>query len=428
LILSLNTDDRVVVTGVGLVTALGIGREATWNAFQRGESGVRRLPVATDYPAGVLGAAVDLPPDDYAGQTKHLPMARRAAREALEDAGLLAWGARGVNREQIGCLIGSHMGDLGYMAESRGVAEHTPSGYWPWWEQWLPSSTCAQIGREFRLDGPRLVNATACASGTVAMIQGVRAIRDGQCDAALVGAVETISPIMASGFHNMRVLATADDPTAASRPFDSARNGFVMGEGCGLIVVERLSHALARRAPIYAEFVAGSLLNAPHHITSLDDGAGAVPELVRRTLDKGRLAAEDLQLVSAHGTGTQQNDAIEARGLRQALGRAADDVSVVANKSAIGHLVNAAGAVELALLALTLRDGFAPPTLNLTDPDPACDLDCTPLVGRDRPIEHALKLSLAFGGHLAAVALRRWVGRCERASLRVKPQPLRRAA
>ncbi|MGL4512103.1 MAG: beta-ketoacyl-[acyl-carrier-protein] synthase family protein [Lacipirellulaceae bacterium] len=425
MILSLNTDDRVVVTGVGLVTALGVGRERTWDAFQRGESGVRQLPPSDDLPAGMIGATVDLPPDDYPGQTKHLPMCRRAAAEALADAGIDAQRARA---STIGCLIGSHMGDLGYVAESRGIAAHVPAGYWPWWEQWMPSSACAQVGREFHLHGPRLVNATACASGTVALVQGVRAIQDGQCDAALVGAVESIHPLMASGFHNMRVLATADDPRCASRPFDSARSGFVMGEGCALLVVERLSHALARRVPIYAEFVAGSLLNAPHHITSIDDGAGAIPELVRRTLAKARLAPRDVQLVNAHGTGTQQNDVAESRGLRLALGRAADDVSVVANKSAIGHLVNAAGAAELALATLSLRDGFAPPTLNLTNPDPACDLDCTPLVGRDRQLEHVLKLSLAFGGHLAAVVLRRWEGRGERASLRVKPEAQRRVA
>ena len=175
-----------------------------------------------------------------------------------------------------------------------------------------------------------------------------------------------------------------------------------------MFVVERLDHALARGASIYAEVLGGHLLTDGHHVTSLNAGGEALEHLIERTLQKSGLAPADIDHINAHGTGTQQNDVMEARSIRRALGRAADAVGVTANKSMLGHLVNASGSVELALAALALRDGYVPPTINLRSLDPACELDCTPLVGRHRTLEHALKLSIAFGGHLAAVALRRW--------------------
>ena len=171
------------------------------------------------------------------------------------------------------------------------------------------------------------------------------------------------------------------------------------------------------------------MLSDGHHVTSLGDDSDALVELIDGTLRTSGLAPRDMSYINAHGTGTQQNDVMETRGIRQAFGRAADSVCVSANKSMLGHLVNASGSVELAITALALRDGFAPPTMNLTDPDPQCDLDCVPLVGRERPLEHAMKLSIAFGGHLAAIVLRRWDGAEARAAHPVEvPQILRRAA
>jgi 3-oxoacyl-(acyl-carrier-protein) synthase len=206
------------------------------------------------------------------------------------------------------------------------------------------------------------------------------------------------------------VLAEHADPVQACRPFDINRSGFVMGEGAATLVLERLSHARARRAPIYAEILGGRMLSDGRHITSLEATTNSLVELIDSTLRASGVAPQDVKYVNAHGTGTQQNDLAEARGIRAAFGRAADSVCVSANKSTLGHLVNASGSVELAITALALRDGFAPPTLNLTHPDPECDLDCIPLVGRERAMEHALKLSIAFGGHLAAIVLRRWDG------------------
>jgi 3-oxoacyl-(acyl-carrier-protein) synthase len=227
---------------------------------------------------------------------------------------------------------------------------------------------------------------------------------------ALAGSSEAIHPLFAAGFNNMRVLADHADPKQACRPFDVNRSGFVMGEGAAMFVLERLTHARGRGAAIYAEALGGRILTDARHLTSLEADSDALVELIVGTMRSARVAPHDIGYVNVHGTGTQQNDRVEARGIRAAFGPAADAVCVSANKSMLGHLVNASGSVELAITCLALRDGFAPPTLNLTNPDPECDLDCVPLVGRVRSLEHALKLSIAFGGHLAAVVLRRWSG------------------
>ncbi len=414
-------EDRVVITGIGVVTSTGNGREAVWRAVQAGRSGVRRMTGLAGIPDGmILGAPVDVE-GEFPGQLKNIPLCRQTAAEALADA-RIHWPE--VDRDRFGCSIGGHMGDTDFTVDRLGRQDLIPPGKQPWWQQWLPNTSCAMVARDYDLRGPRLSNSTACASGTIAILKAARTIRDGQCDLALTGSSEAIHPLFAAGFHNMRVLAYHEDPTQACRPFDSARSGFVMGEGAAMFVLERLSHARQRGAAIYAELLGGTILSEAHHVTSVSSESDALVALINSSLRAADLVPSDVTYVNAHGTGTLQNDAMEARGIRQAFGRAADAVCVSANKSMLGHLVNASGSVELALTALALRDGFAPPTLNLTNPDPQCDLDCIPLVGRERPLEHAMKLSIAFGGHLAAIVLRRWTGAEARGS-----QPIvRRAA
>lgn len=455
-------ENRVVITGIGLVTSIGSGREATWQAIQRGASGVRRLSGVMGIPDGLLlGATVDMP-GEFPGQLKNIPLCRQAAAEALADAGIDLSGVaadcylhhpscdgrfayrppdfcqvrhryrrkttldRGsVDRERFGCSIGAHMGDADYVVEKLGLASQLiPRGKRPWWLQWLPNTSCAVIANDYGLGGPRLCNSTACASGTIAILSAMRAIRDGQCDLALAGSSEAIHPLFAAGFYNMGVLAQHDDPRQACRPFDQARNGFVMGEGAAMFVLERLDHARQRGAEVYAEVLGGRILTDARHMTNLDAHSEALVELIRGSLTTTGLGPGDIGYINAHGTGTRQNDLVESRAIRDAFGRFADALCVSASKSMLGHLVNASGSVELAITTLALRDGFVPPTLNLTHPDPQCDLDCVPLVGRPRFLEHALKLSIAFGGHLAAVILRRW----DAADARQAMPLLRRAA
>lgn len=413
--LPLSNDDRVVITGIGVVTSIGSGREAVWKAVQRGTCGVKRLAGLPGIPDGMLLAATVDVEGEFPGQLKNIPLCRQTAAEALGDA-RIHFGS--IDRERFGCSIGAHMGDTDFVTERLGLgATHIPSGKQPWWQQWFPNTACAMVARDYDLRGPRTSNSTACASGTIAILKAVRSIRDGKCDLALAGSSEAIHPLFAAGFHNMGVLADHPDPTQACRPFDVNRRGFVMGEGAAMFVLERLTHARRRGAKIYAEVLGGRILTDARHVTSLSDDSRALEELIRSALRASCVVPRDIAYVSAHGTGTQQNDVLETRGIRSAFGRAADSVCVSASKSMLGHLVNASGSVELAISALALRDGFAPPTLNLTDPDPECDLDCVPLVGRARPLEHALKLSIAFGGHLAAVVLRRWTAADARQSL-----------
>lgn len=403
-------EDRVVITGIGMVTAVGHDRESTWRAVKAGHNGVRKLCGMPGIPDGLLlGATVEGVPRDRFGD-RNFPIAIAAAREALADSRL---DLRRCDRSRIASSYGTCGGPTPWMAEEYARREGTTQ-IKPWWENLLYSAVPTRVANRLGIFGPRLVNSTACATGAIATINGMRAILDGQADIAFVGSAQTLHPILSAGFYNMRVLANADDPAAACRPFDANRTGFVMGEGAATLVLERLSSARARRASIYAEILGGALLSDSTHVTDLSADSRPLTHLLDRTLRQSNLVPSDVAYINAHGTGTKQNDAMETRGIRAAFGSAANRLCVSTIKANLGHLVNAAGAVELAITAMALRDGFAPPTVNLTHPDPDCDLDCVPLVGRRRALEHAVKISIAFGGHLAAIALRRWSGAGER--------------
>lgn len=396
--------EPIVVTGIGIITSVGRDRESVWRAVREGKSGVHRLGGQRGVPAGlVLGAEVDfagLPP----GRMKVFPLSQIAAAEALDDARIDV-GAEDADR--FGCFINAHMGDSRHVDLRLGFLAQEDVGV-PWWEQFLPNMGCMELANRFGLYGPRLAYSTACASSLIAVLSAVRTIRDGQCDIALTGGADAIDPLFAAGFRQMKVLAEDDDPQRACQPFDRNRHGFVLGEGAGMLIVERLSHALRRDAKIYAEVKACTALAEAHHVTGLDADSEALTRLIKETLRKADLRPDDIGYINAHGTGTEQNDLVEMRGIRQALGRAADRVCVSSTKSMLGHMINAAGGVELALTLMAMRDGFAPPTINLTDPDPELTFDCLPLVGRRNRFQHALKLSVAFGGHLVAIALSRW--------------------
>ena len=397
-------EDPIVITGIGMIASVGDRREDVWRAVRNGKSGVRWLEGLEGIPDGLLiGAPVDIHPE-YPGQLKVITLALQSASEALDDAGI---DLNNIDGDRFGCAISAHMGDTSGIGGPDGTdrSELDATGYW---RQMLPNTACVTVANRYGLYGPRLCHSAACASGLIDILAAVRAIEDHQCDVALAGSAEGIHPLFAAGFHKMRVLAYHDDPTQACRPFDISRNGFVMGEGAAMFVLERLSHAEHRGAHIYAEVLGGRVLADAFHVTGVDAESSSLSYLISATLDKSGLAPGDIGYINVHGTGTQLNDVAETRGIRRALGPAANSICVSSTKSILGHLVNAAGSVELAITTLALRDGFAPPTMNLTDPDPDCDLDCIPLVGRDSQFEHALKVSIAFGGSMAAVALRRW--------------------
>lgn len=413
--------EPIVITGIGMLASLGKDREALWQALCRGESGVRSLRGVRGLPDDMLlGACVEGLVPACPREAKVITLCRVAAGEAITDAQI---DFAQVDRDRFGCAISGHMGDTGWIERAHGWEFPAGDGATPWWEQWMPNSACAAVANLYGLRGPRTCHSVACASGLVDILAAYHAIRDGQCDLMLAGSAEAIHPLIAAGFHEMRVLARHDDPRQASRPFDRQRNGFVMGEGSAMFVLERLSHAEARGARIYAEIASGKMAAEAHHVTSMNVESEALAYTIRAALGAAGVSPGEVGYINAHGTATQQNDAAETWSIRQAFGPAARDVLVSSTKSMIGHLVNAAGSVELGVTALSLRDGFAPPTINLTDPDPACDLDYVPLAGREVRTQHALKLSVAFGGHLVAVVLRRWEGAASRTAL-----PVRRAA
>ena len=308
--------EPVVITGIGLVTANGFGREAVWQAVQNGVSGIRRVESGSNLPAPLkLAAAVEIRPE-FPGQLKTIRLARLAAEEALYDSGI---DISNVDAGRFGCAVSGHFGDIGFWTDQQ---QPQPTKSRPFDdEQWLPNSACWQIAHRYGLEGPRFCHSTACASGLIGLLTAARAVRDGQCDIAIAGSAEAIDPLFAAGFASMRVLAKGDDPAAGCLPFDLRRKGFVMGEGAGMFIIERLSHALARGATIYAEFVAGKVLADAHHVTSLDVDSQALHRLIGDTLKRSELEAKDVTYINAHGTGTIQNDTLENRGIRQAFGR-----------------------------------------------------------------------------------------------------------
>ncbi len=261
------------------------------------------------------------------------------------------------------------------------------------------------------LRGPCLAPVAACATGLIAALSGADLIRRGRCDLVLAGAGDaSLDPLVLGAFRRMGILAhvdttSRDGPAGSVRPWDKGRSGFLVGEGAAVLVLERDDHARARGVTPYAELAGGASGADAYHMTDLNPDPAGLAYVIGRALAHSGVAAAEIDHVNVHGTATRSNDPTECRALRLALGAGVERVACSANKSQIGHLLGAAGAAELAIACLSIRDGFVPPTLNLTDPDPACDLDGTPLVGRARSIRAALKLSIGFGGHLAAAVL-----------------------
>ncbi|HTU26427.1 MAG TPA: beta-ketoacyl synthase N-terminal-like domain-containing protein, partial [Pirellulales bacterium] len=259
-------DEPIVITGIGLIASVGNDRESVWQAVRAGRSAARRLKGLPGIPDGLLlGAPVEIEPE-IPGELKAITLCRRTAAEAIADAAI---DFAGIDRTRFACAISGHMGDTRWAGGQFSLG-HLLSQI-PWWHQWLPNTACSVVANRWGLNGPRLCHSTACASGLIDIIAAVRALRDDQCDIALAGSAEAFHPLFAAGFHQMRVLANHDDPKRACRPFDATRDGFIMGEGAAMFVLERLSHAQRRGAKIYAEMLGGKTLADAHHLTGVDE-------------------------------------------------------------------------------------------------------------------------------------------------------------
>lgn len=396
---------EVAITGIGLATGLGATLEETWRRLRAGEHAIARLD--GERFEGRLGPyhGARIPEIPRVGDAPSPRLIERLAIAAYRDAGLS--GLR--DSERLGVAVGLSKGWI------EGLAAHADRrverGRYAFWTRWWPDGASRRIAAFFHARGPTLAPVAACATGLVAVLQGADLIRRGVCDVVFAGAVDaSLHPLILGAFDRMGTLARVDHdaPGRAIRPWDGARSGFLVGEGGAVFVLERADHARDRGARPFAKLAGGALGSDAHHITDLDPDPATLAGLIARALANAGVRPTEVDYVNVHGTATRVNDPLECRALRMALGSDANRVACSANKAQIGHTLGAAGAVELAIACMAIRDQFVPPTLNLDDPDPACDLDGTPSIGRSRPIGAALKLSLGFGGHLAALVLERW--------------------
>ena len=409
---------RVVVTGVGVVSAIGIGKGAFLDALLAGRSGVRQIQRfdTTDYPVKIAAEVRDFDAQDFIDKKMAKRMDRfaqygaTAATLALEDSSYPV----AEDPYAVGALIGSGVGGLDTFFEQIDILLNKgPSRVSPFFiPMMIPNMASACSSILLGLQGPVNATCTACAAGNNAMGDAFNIIRRGDATAMFAGGAEAaVNQVGMSAFAALRALSTRnDEPERASRPFDAGRDGFVMGEGAGVLVLEELEHALARDAHIYGEFVGYGMTGDASHLTEpVATGEPAALAMTRALRDAG-IEPSEVDYINAHGTSTPLGDAMETKAIKLALGDHAGKVMVSSSKSVFGHCLGAAGALEAAATLLSMEAGKVPPTINLEVPDPECDLDYVPNIAREAQVRVAMSNSFGFGGHNAAIVLRRWDG------------------
>jgi 3-oxoacyl-[acyl-carrier-protein] synthase II len=408
---------RVVVTGIGLVTPLGTGVEKNWTALVAGRSGVgpiTRFPVA-DFPSRIAGEVRDFVPEEFIERRDikkmdpFIQFAMAAARMAFDNSGLKITAE---NEDRIGVIVGVGMGGISSIEQFHMLfLESRLRRVSPFFiSKVIANLAPGQIAIHLGAKGVNFTPTSACASGATAVGEALRHIRHGYQDAIIAGGTEAaLCGLGVGGFIAMRALSTRnDEPERASRPFDRARDGFVMAEGAGIVVLEALEHARRRGAPILAEVIGYGANEDAFHITAPAPGGEGAMRCIRQTLADADLAPADVDYISAHGTSTQYNDASETEAIKRAFGEHAARLAVSSTKSMTGHTLGAAGGIEAAYTVLALARGVLPPTINYEEPDPACDLDYVPNVARPASPRVALSNSFGFGGANVCLAFRRW--------------------
>ena len=412
----------MVVTGMGVVSAVGIGVEATWSSLIAGRSGVRTIdsfdPVRVDSKIAATVMDFDashvLDRKELRRSDRYTQFGLVAGREALDSAGLPGR-LEGSLAEATGIIMGTGLGGVNTLCEQITInATRGPDRVSPFFVPMaIPNVGAGQLSITFGALGPNFAIVSACATGGHAIGESWEMIRRGDADVMLAGGSEAgVQEALVAGFCAMRALSTRnDDPAGASRPFDAARDGFVIGEGCGMIVLEELEHARARGAEPLAELVGyGATADASHITLPAVGGSGAV-RAARRALDKAGLAAEAIDHLNAHATSTAEGDKAELLAIRTILGDRAPEVAITANKSMVGHTLGAAGAIEAISTIQSIRTGIIPPTINLTCPDELGQgLDLTPLIAGRRDVRTALSNSFGFGGQNSALIFSRFDG------------------
>ncbi len=408
---------RAVITGIGAITPLATGAEESWRKLCQGKSGVARITRfdPSGFKTEIAAEVKDFHPEDFLDRKRirrsnpFIHYALATARMALEDAGLTI--APG-NASKVGVIVGSCAGGITSYDENLVVLQREGQDKVnPFFiSSFLGSMATGEISIAFGAKGPSKCLDTACATGTHAIGDAFRLIQYGEADAMVAGGSERlIMPLGIAGLDKMRAISRRnDEPEKASRPFDKNRDGFILGEGAGIVILEELEQAIGRGAKIYAEVVGyGSNIDACH-ITEPDWENQA--KCIKLALNDAGISASEIDYVNAHGTATVLNDRAETKAIKAALGEHARRVPVSSNKSMIGHLVGAAGAVEAVFTVLTIRDGIIPPTINYDTPDPECDLDYVPNVARTTEVNAALSNSFGFGGFNAVLIFKKFKG------------------
>ena len=409
----MNYDRRVVITGLGAVTPLGNDVETFWSNLKNGVSGIRTVEAfdVSGHDCKIAGEVRGFEPKRYFKNAKDVrrtdrfaQLALGAAKMALEDSGI---DLEKMRRDRFGVIVSSGIGGLKTLEDQyRILLTKGPSRTSPFTIPMLISNMASGlISMEYGLQGPNLCIVTACATSNNAIGESWRTIKFGDADIFLAGGSEAcIVPIGLAGFSAMKALSLRnDEPERASRPFDRDRDGFVVGEGAGVVVVEELEHAKARRAKIYCELAGYGLSADAYHMTAPPPAGEGAARAMELALKHARLAPDQVDYINAHATSTGLGDISETRAIKKVFGERAYHVPISATKSMTGHLLGGAGAVEMAACALAIRDSIIPPTINLEHPDEQCDLDYTPKVAKEKKVRVVLNNSFGFGGHNATL-------------------------
>tara|TARA_R110001606_G_scaffold395664_2_gene568467 strand:- start:80404 stop:81645 length:1242 start_codon:yes stop_codon:yes gene_type:complete len=398
---------RVVITGLGAVTPVGLSVKESWENILAGKSGIAPLTLfdVSEFPVRFGGSIKDfdittiIPRKEAKKMDMFIHYGLAAGKEAIEDSGLVVTEE---NAERIGVAIGAGIGGLpgievGYDAYLKGGPRKISPFFVP---SNIINMVAGNLSIMYGLKGPNIAIATACSSGTHNISSAGRMIQYGDADVMIAGGSEmSTSKTGLGGFAAARALSTRnDDPEAASRPWDKDRDGFVLGDGAGVIVLEEYEHAVKRGAKIYAELVGSGMSSDAYHMTSPSPGGDGAARCMKNAMADAGLSADQIDYVNAHGTSTPAGDAGETQAIKSAFGSAAQNIAVSSTKSMIGHLLGAAGGVEAIFSILAIRDQVAPPTINLDNPDPECDLDYVPHTARQMPIEVTMSNSFGFGG------------------------------
>lgn len=409
--------ERVVITGMGVVSPIGNNIRTFWNNLIKGESGISSIDTfdITDHKAKIAGIVRDFDADEILGKKEARRLDRfsqfaiAAAEQAWADSKL---DLNHIDPERLGVYVGSGIGGIETLIENidalrqKGPRRVSPTLV----PGMISNAAAAQISIKWNAMGPSMSPVSACAIGNTAIGEAFRLIRSGEVDAVFAGGTEAaITDLSVASFGNATALSTRnDDPTQASRPFDEDRDGFVMSEGAGILILESLSHALRRGANIHAEVIGyGASSDAHHMVATHPEGKGAYLAM-KAALKNANISLEDIDVISAHATSTKVGDISETKAIKELFGQQAYQIPITANKSMVGHMLGAAGGVEAIALAMSLKEGIVPPTINLENPDPLCDLDYVSGIARQVKMNTGLSNSFGFGGHNAAIVLKKY--------------------